>query len=416
MQTHFPKLEEKFEALIDPRDRKEYSMSEILTGALFMFIFKETTRNAYNNDRRDAVFRKNFYKTFKLNLPHADAIDAVMRELASKDLERIKTTIVSALFEQKLFRSFRFLGKYYFVAIDATGMASFDHRHCSQCLTRTSKNGKTTYFHYVLEAKLVTSSGLCVSLATEFIENPCNKEFDKQDCELKAFVRIAKKLKKNYPRLPICILADSLYPNNTVFDICEKNNWLFIINLKDTCLKTFQEEVSLLKNTAKRSSVLRSDKSTRASLEYAYLNKIEYGKRTFSWVECYEEKFHIKDKKVENKHFVYITNILQTAEMAIQTADSGRLRWKIENEGFNTLKNQGYELEHKYSRVSYTAMQNYYHILQIAHVINQLVERSKAMIDLLEEHSKETIVNIWKKLIAYLTMVEFYKEIENQPG
>jgi hypothetical protein len=100
------------------------------------------------------------------------------------------------------------------------------------------------------------------------------------------------------------------------------------------------------------------------------------------------------------------------------TADSGRMRWKIENEGFNAQKNLGYELEHKFSRVSYPAMQNYYQLLQIAHMINQLVERSKQVVNILMEHSKQTIVDLWKKLIAYLTMFQYEESIPipYQPG
>ena len=86
-------------------------MAEILTGGLFMFIFKETSRNAYNNDRREDHFRKNFHKYFKLNLPHADAVDDVLRELPADQLETLKAALVSNLIEQKVFRKFRFLGE-----------------------------------------------------------------------------------------------------------------------------------------------------------------------------------------------------------------------------------------------------------------------------------------------------------------
>ncbi|GHU84776.1 hypothetical protein FACS189415_8150 [Bacteroidia bacterium] len=110
--------------------------------------------------------------------------------------------------------------KYYMIAVDATGVMSFDHKHCDQCLTRTSSGGKITYYHYVLEAKLVTRDGLCLSLASEWIENPAG-DYIKQDCERKAFLRLAAKLKKQYPRLPICILADGLYPYEGAFGICE---------------------------------------------------------------------------------------------------------------------------------------------------------------------------------------------------
>ena len=137
---------------------------------------------------------------------------------------------------------------------------------------------------------------------------------------------------------------------------------------------------------------------------------MEYDRKYFSWVECYETVVNIKDKTTKIQRFTYITNVTQNQQNIVQTADSGRLRWKIENEGFNSQKNLDYELEHKFSRVSFVAMQNYYQLLQIAHIINQLVERSKQVVALLEEHSKQTIVDLWRKMTAYLI---FFHDEEN---
>jgi hypothetical protein len=377
-------------------------MSDIIAGTLFMFLFKETSRNAYNNDRREDKLRETVYKYFGIHLPQADTSDEALCLLPPKLLGGLKAELVSGLIEQKILRKFRLLGKYYMVAVDGTGMATFGHRHCEHCLSKTSKNGAITYFHYVLEAKIVTSSGLCISLATEFIENIPGRDYEKQDCEQKAFVRLAAKIKKQFPRLPVCILADGLYPNSTVFNICHKNKWWFIITLKDGCLKTFHTEVGLLKATAKKRSVYRAGKTTRTTLDYAFLNDIEYAGGYYSWVSCTQIVVHNKDNREEPVHFVYITNIRQTSENVITTADSGRLRWKIENEGFNVQKNLGYELEHKFSRKSYTAMQNYYHLLQIAHMINQLAEKTGAFIELMHEHSKETIKSLWKNLLGFM--------------
>ncbi|MFO7657058.1 MAG: hypothetical protein R6W78_08325 [Bacteroidales bacterium] len=377
-------------------------MAEICAGALFMFLFKETSRNAYNNDRREDKFRKAVYSCFKIKLPQGDTVDDVLRLLPTYLLEMLKAQLVSQLIEKKLFRKFRLLDRYYLIAVDATGMATFDKRHCPHCLTKTSKSGTTTYFHYVLEAKLVTISGLCISVASEFIENLPGRDYDKQDCEQKAFARLAEKIKKYYPRLPICILADGLYPNSTVFNICRKNQWAFIITLKDGCLKTFNTEVNLLRSTALKRTVFRAGKTTRITLEYTFLNDIEYDKHNYSWAVCNEKVTHVKNKSVKTQQFAYITNIRQSVDNVVETADSGRLRWKIENEGFNTQKNHGYELEHKYSRVSYPAMQNYYQILQVAHMINQLAAQTHLFIELLAEHSKQTVVDLWKKLFLFL--------------
>jgi hypothetical protein len=102
--------------------------------------------------------------------------------------------------------------RWFVVAIDGTGVMNFSQKHCEHCLYKRSKRGKLSYFHNVLEAKLITPNGFSISIATEWIENP-QGEYDKQDCELKAFKRLAAKLKKPFPRLPICITADGLYPN-----------------------------------------------------------------------------------------------------------------------------------------------------------------------------------------------------------
>ncbi|HSO87232.1 MAG TPA: hypothetical protein VLQ91_11810 [Draconibacterium sp.] len=406
----FPELFRLFNELEDSRKRTGNSMSEIVTGALFMHLLKEGSRNAYTNDRCDAIFAKNYYRHFKLRLPHPDTIDEVMRTLEPELLEELKAQLMGSLFEQKVLRHFRFLGKYYFVAVDATGMHTFDHKHCDHCLTKTSKHGVTTWFHYVLEAKLVTSSGLAISLASEFIENQPGRDYEKQDCEQKAFARLAAKIKKYFPRLPICILADGLYPNKTMFNICRNNNWRFIITLKDGNLKTFHQEVELLRGTQKEQQVYRADKTSRTSLTYRYLNNIEYEGHSYSWVSCDEHKTRLTDKLEETQRFVYITDINQTPGIIVSCADGGRLRWKIENEGFNTQKNLGYVLEHKFSRVSYTAMQNYYHLLQIAHAINQFVEKSADMVELLNQHSKQTIKALWKELITYLKSIPFSQE------
>ena len=174
-------------------------MTEILTGALFMYIFKEASRNAYNNDRREECFRKIFFKYFGFRLPQADTTDDVLRDLPPGELEILKADLVSGLIEQKILRKFRFLGKFYLVAVDGTGVSTFEQRHCDHCLTKTSKTGVVTYFHYVLEAKIVTSSGLSISLASEFIDNTPGRDYEKQDCEQKAFVRLAVKVKKYFP-------------------------------------------------------------------------------------------------------------------------------------------------------------------------------------------------------------------------
>ena len=97
--------------------------------------------------------------------------------------------------------------------------------------------------HPVLEARLVTPNGFSISLMSEWIENPLDQAYDKQDCERKAFTRLATRLKQAFPRWPILILADGLYPYEGFFATCKAHNWRYIVTFKEGNLPTIWEEV-----------------------------------------------------------------------------------------------------------------------------------------------------------------------------
>ena len=227
----FPDLFDRIREIEDFRKKSEYKLVELITACIAMFLFKEGSRNALNNDRDEENFKVNYKNLFHMRLPHMDTVDNVMRQLKESELESLKTNMIRNLLQKKSLHKFRFLGSFFVVAVDGTGIHTFSERHCDQCLTKTSKKGKTTYFHNVLEAKLICSNGFSISLATEWIENPVG-DFDKQDCERKAFKRLAVNIKKSFPRLPICITADGLYPSQPFFDICHENNWHFIVTFR----------------------------------------------------------------------------------------------------------------------------------------------------------------------------------------
>lgn len=378
-------------------------------GGVGMFLFKQGSRNSINNKRRQEPFVANYRHHLGLRLPHQDTVADVLTRLESDKLEEVIMKLMSNLFEQKYFSKYRLSGKYYTIAVDATGVVSFDHPHCEHCLTRTSKNGKVTYFHYVLEAKLVTHDGFSLSLASEWIENPSGK-FDKQDCEMKAFRRLAAKLKKHFPRLPVCILGDGLYANNTVFDICQAYDWKYLIVLQDDQLRSVQDEVDIirLKPPRRKNYVVKG--GFRLSSSYHFHANIAYQQHNVHWIRCVEHKKRDvgsgrKAGKEITSTFEYVTNLEPSADTVIALCSFARLRWKIENEGFNKQKNEGYELEHKYFRKSYAGLKNCYMLLQIACLINQLVEKSKTVKIILKKHSRETIRNIWSNLVAYMIMI-----------
>lgn len=368
-----------------------------------LFLFKQGSRNAYNNDRKEKQFLDNYQKLFHMTLPHLDTADAYFRDLPDDALEQVKAGMISPLIRNKVIESGKFCG-YYVVAIDGTGVATFNNKHCESCLSKTSKNGVTTYHHNVLEAKLLTPSGLSLSIATEWISNEGKNEYQKQDCEREAFKRLAKKLKKLYPRLPILITVDGLYPWDGFFTICQQNRWKYIVVLKDGNLTSLQEDISFEKTITPKqiTEVKRADKIQMTTLKYHWLNGLPYRKHLLNYVECVETCVNVKSQETTTHRFVHLTNLEVDGTNCDGVSFTGRLRQKIENEGFNSQKNQGYALEHKFSRISFQALKNYYQCLQIAHIINQLTEASQTIKALLKKTLKCTVKYLWKRLLSFL--------------
>ena len=397
----FPNLLDQLRQVEDCRQKSDYTLVEILLAGIMLFVFQQGSRHALNNKRDEKKFRNHYERLFKLRLPHLDTVHRVLCRLPDTELEQLKHSLVKTLLEKKVLHKYRLFGRWFVVAVDGSGMMSCTEQHCEHCLHRTSKTGKTTYQHQVLEAKLITANGLAISLATEWIANP-EGEYDKQDCERKAFVRLAAQLKQQYPRLPLCLTADGLYPYQGFFDICRDYGWAFILTFQDGNLPTVWEDVQglLPRTPAPCQHERRHHGTTVIDQTFRGLNHLEYGGHTLAWLECVEVVTPQKKGKSPQSRFVHLTNLTVTASTIRELSRTGRLRWKIENEGFNTQKHLGYGLEHKYARVSWQAAKNYYQCLQIGHLLNQLTILSTTFQVHLQ--GKRTCRHLWLCLIAFL--------------
>jgi len=180
-------------------------------------------------------------------------------------------------------------------------------------------------------------------------------------------------------------------------------------------VKTVQEELTLTRIRTPATVHYWADKGWRITQKYRYQTAIEYHKKyTLNWIQC--EETRKKDNQTKTSCFEYVTNIEANRDNVKEIACGGRLRWKIENEGFNTQKCNDYELEHKFCRKSYNGLKNYYSILQIAHAINQLIEKDKLVTAILKLHPKETLRNLWGKLKHYLIFcnpLEIFSSLED---
>jgi hypothetical protein len=240
----------------------------------------------------------------------------------------------------------------------------------------------TQYYHNVLEAKLVTANGFAFSLMTEFIEN-AGEYVSKQDCELKAFYRLAERLKERFPRLPLCLSMDGLYAGGPTFEICTRFGWKFIIVLKDDSLPYVNQEFrSLSQMQPENCTAFLTGKKSEVRQELRWVNDINYidtnkTAHTVSVLECIETKPTKDGSKA--KAFRWVLNHKVTPRNASKLANSGgRIRWKVENEGFNVQKNGGYGLEHAYSENT-KAYKVFYFLMQMAHMLFQLLQKGSLL-------------------------------------
>ncbi len=417
IRQHFPHLLAWMREVDDCRKKaSDYELAAHLTACLALFLFKTESRNQYNQYREDAQFSENYEHLLGFPMPHGDSVQRVMELLSVDQIEHLKHNMVRVLLERKTFHSSRYRGQWFQVAIDASGAGSYDHERDSQCLHSTSKKGKVTYFHTVLEARLVTASGFSVSIASEWIENPENTDYDKQDCERKAFTRLAAKLKKIYPRLPIIILADGLYPYEGFFATCKANHWAYCVTFKDGNLPSVWEEVQSLlplqrANTHREVRYLPS--GTSIEQDFRWVESIDYQGHTLQWLECRETVTPKAapegklDQPAKVTFFVHLTDLPVSQCNIAASSRCGRLRWKVENEGFNTLKNQGYGMEHQYARKSYIALKNYFQFMQMAHLIHQLMTlTTRFRENYLEGKNHPTLKNLWSDLVAAMQWSE----------
>ena len=298
-------------------------------------------------------------------------VDHFLGHVAPGQWSGVRRRMIDRLGRMRVLDKARLLG-YHPIIIDGTGQFSFERRHCEHCLEQKHE-GKTLYFHNVLEAKLVTPEGLVLSIGTEFIQNS-DPHATKQDCELKAFYRMAATLRRQFPQLRLCLLMDGIYAKGTVFDLCRENHWKYIVTFKRGSLPALWREYLSLRRLGPVNRKTARDGSRHFAWVPSLIHVDDRGhQHDLAAFQSYE-----RDSKGRHR-FVWLTNFqVREHQVEMLANRGGRLRFKIENEGFNIQKNGGFALEHAYSYEN-GKIKAYYLLLQITHILMQLVERGSLL-------------------------------------
>lgn len=393
----FHKLSDWIAQMDDPRNPSYITYSQ--TDLNYMAILKNICGQHSMREMDENFNKRNCIDTLRIlsghqsleEMPHYDTLNYYLERLSPESLSELRRKMVTSLIRGKQFNRNRLLGKYWRVILDGTGLFCFKEKHCENCLCteRRTDDGKKEklYYHKVLEAKIVLSESIVISLGTEFIENE-KEDVEKQDCETNAAKRLMERIKKDYQRLPVCIQGDALYATEPVMKLCrEKYHWKYIFTQKETRQKLVDEGFEWIKSGGvKKVSGLCEEKGTGC-----YANHVEEvaGKKEILNVFEYEYEKKGKKGKKQAVRFRWISSLELTEKNLEEMIKAARGRWKIENEGFNNQKNGIYRIEHLNSRNS-NAMKNHYLLTQIADILMQLYLAWNPYIKKLKQTVKNT--------------------------
>lgn len=178
-------------------------------------------------------------------IPDFTTLNNCLEKLSPDCFSDLRKKMVCGLIRSKVFLKNRIPGKYWPVILDGTGLFHFREKHCDNCLVRTvtDTDGKKhkDYYHKVVEAKIVFSDSVIISLGTEFIENE-SEDVEKQDCENAAAKRLLARIKKQYPRLEICVQGDGLYGVEPLMKLCDGYGWKYLFSLQEGMQKNVSKD------------------------------------------------------------------------------------------------------------------------------------------------------------------------------
>ena len=340
-------LDEQFRTIPDNRtgNAVQYQLPDVLKAAFAMFSLKHPSLLDFKT--QSTAEENNLHNIYRIegNIPSDNQMRGILDPVDPQLLRPLFQTCFSLLSEAGVIGEYEYRDKHVIVSIDGVEHFSSTKVHCSSCTTRKHRNGEISYHHSGLAAVLVHPEEKEVfPLDFEPILNQDGAQ--KNDCERNAAKRLCKALNTRYPDLKIILVEDALYANAPHIRQISSYGWRFILNVKP------DSHASLEKQFAGR----------RASgqVQEWRLTNDEGVQHYFAWTKdlclC-ESAIDVKvnyllyeqtDKKGRTTRWTWVTNLPLTKRTVEPVMRAGRGRWKIENETFNTLKNQGYHFEHNY--------------------------------------------------------------------
>lgn len=397
IRTRLPTLLKRFSQIEDPRQpiKAKHKLTVILIYGILTFVFQCTSRREANRTLTRAMFKENLYLLFPdlESIPHHDTVNRLLCDIDVNQIEAALLDVVRGFIRNKKFRRY-LIANCYPIAVDGSQKLVRDSQWCIETLQREIKKGDDTanqHYVYVLEANLAFRNGMTIPLMSEFLSYPDgNVENAKQDCEQKAFHRLAKRLKEEFSHLPIMVLLDGLYPNGPILALLRDMNWDFMIVLQDGSLPSVWQEVEGLRKLQTGNNLCRQ--WYKRQQRFWWVNKIDYtygdNNRRHqevhvviceeSWLEVDSET--AKEVLKTSRHAWISSRPLNAGNVHERCNLAARHRWSGIESSFLVEKCQGYQYEHLFS-YDWEAMKGYHYLMRLGHMFNVLAQHASCLMD-----------------------------------
>ena len=378
IQDLLSNVRHKFDKIKDStiKRSREYSLTDCLMSGLAIFGMKYPSLLQFDKDARyNEIVKSNLKSLYQVAKAPCDT---QLRErldfLDPNELQRGLNTIITQLQRGKALEEYQYIDNRYLIPLDGTGFFSSHEVHCDNCCMKEHKNGSVTYYHQALATVIAHPEHKTVfPVALEFIQKQDGAS--KNDCELNAAKRLIVKLKTAHPHLKLRMLCDALYANGPLIKEFQAYDMGYIIRVTK-------------KNNTYLFDQYNSDNVTSYTVRegtktyvYKFCNNLSLNETHKDLMVNFVEYIELEDKKVKF-YSSWITDIHLTEANISNVVKGARCRWRIENETFNTLKNQGYNFEHNFGHGNDNLSAVMAYLMMIAFSIDQAQEHTSKYFEL----------------------------------
>lgn len=353
-------------------DVKYRSHDFFMTGFAMMY-FQDPSLLSFQRRLQKAYNQNNLKTMFDIeSIPKDSQLREVLDKASTEELESLFPDFLHQLQRGNHLKPYQFLDGRYLIPLDGSGYFSSKKICCSGCLQKKNKKtGEIRYHHQILQAAIVhPDMKQVLPLAPESIKNTDGSK--KQDCEINAGKRIISKIRNAHPKLKIIITGDGLYSKQPFINELKIAGMSYILVAKPkdhTTLYEWVDELAALGDLQRYEFKDLKGKKYR----YEWINKVPLnGSEKADDINFFTFKIINKDKVTYKNSWV--TDIYIDKSNIKDLVKGGRSRWKIENETFNTLKNQGYHIEHNFGHGKKNLSINFYLLNLLAFYTHQILE------------------------------------------